>query len=132
VYERQGRIDLAIADFRMAFSIPQKYQDGQRAHDTARQRLRALGAFERQEPGHRRHISSQACDFLRWYRIAMPGLDCIDESRSPRPPARRFFGKVWTAGAGGCSSAAVGRLLRTTGKPTLSRTMTRPFQRCGG
>ena len=45
MYERQGRVDLAIADFRMALSIPQKYQDGQWARDTARQRLRALGAF---------------------------------------------------------------------------------------
>jgi tetratricopeptide (TPR) repeat protein len=45
MYERQGRIDLAIADFRTALSLPQKYQDGRWGHDTARQRLQALGAF---------------------------------------------------------------------------------------
>ena len=45
MYERQGRIDLAIADFRLALAIPQKYQDGRWAHDTARRRLQALGAY---------------------------------------------------------------------------------------
>jgi len=45
MYERQGRTDLAIADFRSALSIPPKYQDGQWAHDTARERLQVLGAY---------------------------------------------------------------------------------------
>jgi tetratricopeptide (TPR) repeat protein len=42
-YEAKKDVERARADFRKALSIPPKYNDGQWAHDTARQRLAALG-----------------------------------------------------------------------------------------
>ena len=42
-YENKGKNDLAIADYRAALRVKQKYQDGEWAHDKARERLKALG-----------------------------------------------------------------------------------------
>jgi tetratricopeptide (TPR) repeat protein len=43
-YEGKGEAEKAKADYRRALALAQKYQDGQWAQDTARQRLAALGA----------------------------------------------------------------------------------------
>ena len=42
-YEGKTEVDKARADYRRALDLTQKYEDGQWAHDTARQRLAALG-----------------------------------------------------------------------------------------
>jgi hypothetical protein len=39
-----GARDKAIEDFRAALTVPAKYSNGAWAHNTARERLRALGA----------------------------------------------------------------------------------------
>jgi len=43
-HERMGARDKAIEDFRAALTVPAKYSNGAWAHNTARERLRALGA----------------------------------------------------------------------------------------
>jgi len=43
-YEAMAEVEKAKADYRRALALTQKYQDGQWAQDTARQRLAALGA----------------------------------------------------------------------------------------
>ena len=42
-YEDKKDVERAKADFRKALALPPKYTDGQWAHDTARERLSALG-----------------------------------------------------------------------------------------
>jgi tetratricopeptide (TPR) repeat protein len=42
-YEGKAEVDKAKADYRKALALPPKYDDAQWAHDTARQRLAALG-----------------------------------------------------------------------------------------
>jgi Tfp pilus assembly protein PilF len=42
-YEDKKEVERAKVDFRKALSLPAKYNDGQWAHDTARQHLAALG-----------------------------------------------------------------------------------------
>ena len=41
-YEKQGNIARARADFKMALSIPARYNDGQWAHNVARDHLKKL------------------------------------------------------------------------------------------
>ena len=43
-YEAKVDVEKATADYRKALSVAAKYEDGQWAHDTARERLAALGA----------------------------------------------------------------------------------------
>jgi tetratricopeptide (TPR) repeat protein len=43
-YEGKAEVEKARADYRQALALAQKYQDGQWAQETARQRLAALGA----------------------------------------------------------------------------------------
>lgn len=43
-HQAKGDTARAIADYKAALAAPQKYDDGQWAHDTARAQLRALGA----------------------------------------------------------------------------------------
>jgi Tfp pilus assembly protein PilF len=42
IYERKGDITQARRDFNAALAVPQKYDDGKWAHETARKRLDAL------------------------------------------------------------------------------------------
>ncbi|MGP0093437.1 MAG: caspase family protein [Xanthobacteraceae bacterium] len=43
-YEKNGDVERARADFKQALAVPQKYEKGKWAHDTARERLAALAA----------------------------------------------------------------------------------------
>ena len=45
-YEKQGNLARARADFKMALSIPARYNDGQWAHDVARSHLKTLDEKE--------------------------------------------------------------------------------------
>jgi tetratricopeptide (TPR) repeat protein len=50
-YERMGDIARAREDFNFALSLPVKRGDGQEAHDTARERLATISAFEQSRAG---------------------------------------------------------------------------------